>query len=116
MQQEGYNLSDSFLSGASAGALSATLAKMNVCPLRATELALSLSDDADVWERPLGLQGVWGNLIYEWLNQLVPEDAEERLKKGGEVGGALYASYHSRSFNCSVMFITLHNAQKSPLL
>ncbi len=86
MQQEGYNLSDSFLSGASAGALSATLAKMNVCPLRATELALSLSDDANVWERPLGLQGVWGNLIYEWLNQLVPEDAEERVKKGGEVG------------------------------
>jgi hypothetical protein len=69
---------------------------MNVCPLRATELALS--DDANVWERPLGLQGVWGNLICEWLDQLVPEDAEERVKKRGEVGCAFYALYHSRSF------------------
>jgi hypothetical protein len=83
LQEEGYNLSEANLSGASAGALSATLAKMNVCPLRATELALSLSEDANVWERPLGLQGVWGKLIYEWLDQLVPEDAEERVAQGG---------------------------------
>ncbi|KAL3757450.1 hypothetical protein ACHAWU_006657 [Discostella pseudostelligera] len=83
LQQEGYTLSEANLSGASAGALSATLAKMNVCPLQATELALSLSEDANVWERPLGLQGVWGKLIYEWLDRLVPEDAEARVTQGG---------------------------------
>jgi hypothetical protein len=59
---------------------------LNVCPLQATELALSLSEDANVWERPLGLQGVWGNMIYEWLDRLLPEDAEEMVTKGGEVG------------------------------
>ena len=86
LREAGYNLSEPSLSGASAGALSATLAKLNVCPLQATELALSLSDDVNVWERPLGLQGVWGNMIYEWLDQLLPEDAEEMVTKGGEVG------------------------------
>ena len=68
---------------------------MNVCPLQATELALSLSEEANVWERPLGLQGVWGNLIYKWLDQLLPEDAEDRVKKGGEVGHAVRIEFHS---------------------
>lgn len=36
-----------------------------------------MSDDADVWERPLGLMGIWGNIIYEWLDELLPDDAAD---------------------------------------
>eukprot|EP00804_Cyclotella_cryptica_P030903 CCRYP_019749-RB/>CCRYP_019749-RB protein AED:0.05 eAED:0.05 QI:80/1/1/1/0.5/0.2/5/2631/164 len=60
LQEQSYNLSSTLVSGASAGALSATLAKTNVCPHTATELALHLSEEAGVWERPLGLMGIWG--------------------------------------------------------
>jgi len=81
LQEEGYNLSNTLLSGASAGALSATLAKTEVNPYDATELALSMADEAGIWDRPLGLQGVWGSIIYDWLDRLLPLDAEERVKE-----------------------------------
>ena len=34
--------------------------------------ALALARRARVWERPLGLGGVWGPMIREWLDALVP--------------------------------------------
>jgi len=81
LQEQNYDIStNTLLSGASAGALSATLAKTGVSPYDATELALSMSDEAGVWDRPAGLQGVWGSIIYEWLDQLLPVDAGERVK------------------------------------
>ena len=87
LQEEGYNLSshNTLLSGASAGALSATLAKTEVNPYDATALALSMSDDAGIWDRPSGLQGVWGNIIRDWLDRLLPDDAEERAEDGVRV-------------------------------
>jgi len=72
-----YNLSDTTLAGASAGALSATLTATNVDFTKATELALSLAREAHVWDRPLGLQGVWGSLIERWLDDLLPNDASD---------------------------------------
>ena len=77
MQEQGYNLSNAQLSGASAGALSATLAATGVNFYEATELALSLSEEAGVWDRPLGLQGIWGDMIHTWLDELLPPDADE---------------------------------------
>lgn len=77
MQENSYDLSNTILSGASAGALSATIAKTSISPYKATELALQMSDDAGVWERPLGLMGIWGGIIYEWLDELLPDDAAE---------------------------------------
>lgn len=82
LRDEGYDLSDATLSGASAGALSATLARTGVCPYDATELALSMSEEAGVWDRPLGLQGIWGGIICEWLDRLLPLDADERAGDG----------------------------------
>jgi len=35
-----------------------------------------MSDDNNIWERPLGLQGVWGSIIYDWLDELLPDDAD----------------------------------------
>jgi len=34
-----------------------------------------MSEEAGVWERPLGLMGIWGDIIYEWLDELIPLDA-----------------------------------------
>ena len=69
------------MSGASAGALTATLAKTEVSPYDATELALTMSEEAGVWDRPLGLQGIWGSIIHEWLDRLLPLDSNEKVKQ-----------------------------------
>ena len=65
--------------GASAGALCATLTTTNVDFIKATELALQKSDDVGVWDRPLGLAGVWGGIIEEWLDELLPNDSIELI-------------------------------------
>ncbi|KAL7549539.1 hypothetical protein ACHAWF_012805 [Thalassiosira exigua] len=78
LREQGYDPSTISMAGASAGALSATLAKTGVDPYDATALALSMSAEAGIWDRPLGLQGVWGGIIEEWLDRLLPDDADER--------------------------------------
>lgn len=81
LREEGYDLSHAHLAGASAGALSATLAATGVDMYEATELALSLSEEAGVWDRPLGLQGIWGDMICTWLDELLPHDADEMVSE-----------------------------------
>jgi hypothetical protein len=70
--------------GASGGALAAVLAACDVCPDRTMDVALELSERYGVWTRPLGLMGVWGRIVEEWLDELLPEDAHERCS--GNVG------------------------------
>jgi len=82
LQEAGYDLSTATMSGASAGALSATLAKTGVSPIDATELALHMSKEHGVWERPMGLQGIWGSIIEDWLDRLLPDDAALRVDDG----------------------------------
>jgi hypothetical protein len=78
LREHGYDLQGTTMVGASAGALTATLAVNNVDFYEATRLALSMADDAGVWNRSGGLQGIWGPLICDWLDQLLPDDAAER--------------------------------------
>lgn len=52
-----YDLSNVQFTGASAGALAATLTVTNVNFVETTHLALKLAEDAGVWDRPMGLQG-----------------------------------------------------------
>ena len=73
-----YNLDNVRLTGASAGALTATLTTNDVDFEEATELALKLAKEAHVWDRPLGLQGIWGDMIETWLDALLPLDALEK--------------------------------------
>lgn len=75
LRENGYDLSSAYLTGASAGALTATLTACDVDFYQATDLALSLAARSGVWDRPGGLQGIWGPLIYEWLDTLLPESA-----------------------------------------
>lgn len=77
MRESGYNMSTTRMSGASAGAPTSTLTATGVDFYEATELALDLSDEAGVWDRPLGLQGVWGSIIEDWIDRLLPPDAAE---------------------------------------
>ena len=82
LREHDYDLQSCSFSGASAGALTATLAAGDVDFYEATDLALKLAADAGVWDRKGGLQGIWGPLIEEWLDTLLPsslEDIEGRL-------------------------------------
>lgn len=64
--------------GASAGALIAVLAACGVDPDLCLERAYQLSVEHQIWERPIGLAGVWGTLIAGWLDSLLPDDAADR--------------------------------------
>lgn len=81
--EQGYDFTASTMTGASAGALAATLAATNVDFYKATALALQMAKDAGVWDRSGGLQGIWGPLIYDWLDQLLPENAVELAEQRG---------------------------------
>eukprot|EP00545_Synedropsis_sp_CCMP1620_P001304 CAMPEP_0119004520 /NCGR_PEP_ID=MMETSP1176-20130426/1190_1 /TAXON_ID=265551 /ORGANISM="Synedropsis recta cf, Strain CCMP1620" /LENGTH=299 /DNA_ID=CAMNT_0006956233 /DNA_START=75 /DNA_END=974 /DNA_ORIENTATION=- len=78
-EQDRYNLDNVRLGGASAGALTATLTAANVDFYEATESALLLAKDAGVWDRSGGLQGIWGPMIENWLDELLPDDVLERV-------------------------------------
>ncbi|GMH47204.1 hypothetical protein TrRE_jg2692 [Triparma retinervis] len=60
------------LHGASAGALAATLWNYDVSIEDATNEAIRLSDEIDLWNRKLGLYGIWGPIIRSWLDTLLP--------------------------------------------
>ncbi|CAM9358480.1 unnamed protein product, partial [Chrysoparadoxa australica] len=74
----GFELTSNKLSivGASAGSLSATLAATGVDANTSLDLALALCDEYGVWEKG-GLQFVWGGMVRQWLEELLPHDAAE---------------------------------------
>eukprot|EP00980_Cylindrotheca_fusiformis_P007725 scaffold1638_cov120-Cylindrotheca_fusiformis.AAC.8 len=76
LREQGYDLSSCTFAGASAGALTATLTTADVEFYEATELALKLAADAGVWDRSGGLQSIWGPMIEQWLDTLLPESIE----------------------------------------
>jgi hypothetical protein len=82
LREQGYNLTAVTAAGASAGALTATLAATGVDFYQATTLALELAEKAGIWDRSGGLQGIWGPMIYDWLDELLPENAVERIEDG----------------------------------
>lgn len=73
--QEHYDLSRVDMVGASAGALMVTLAMCNVDSDKAVQRAYDLAKEKDIWNRPLGLAGIWGDLVREWLDSLLPHNA-----------------------------------------
>jgi len=83
LRDHGYDLSAVTSTGASAGALTATLAATDVDYYKATDLALDMVKQAGVWDRTGGLQGIWGPMIYDWLDELLPEDAVELSHQRG---------------------------------
>lgn len=82
---ERYDLTKTLMVGASGGALAATLAATGVEPETALESAHRLGDKYGIWERPLGLMGVWGQIIDEWLHELLPDNAAEMCRDRVEI-------------------------------
>lgn len=64
--------------GSSAGALCSVLSVCEVDPEAAVWKAHDLASAAGVYERPAGLAGIWGGLIRDWLEALLPADAHLR--------------------------------------
>ena len=77
LREKNYDLSQVDFVGASAGALTSTLAACNVNFYHATDVAVALCDKYNVWDRPLGLMGIWGNIVEEWLDIILPDNAHE---------------------------------------
>ena len=63
--------------GASAGALMVTLAICNVDPDRAVQRAYDIAKEKDIWGRRFGLAGIWGDLVRQWLDDLLPSTAAD---------------------------------------
>jgi Patatin-like phospholipase len=79
LREQNYDINATTITGASAGALSAALTATQVDFYQATELALQMAAEANVWNRGLGLQGIWGDMIYQWLDNLLPPDAVQQV-------------------------------------
>jgi hypothetical protein len=79
---EYFDLTKVTLIGASAGGLVAVLSVCNVNLDRAVREAYRLSVENDVFTRPAGLAGIWGEIIRAWLDELLPENAQELCADG----------------------------------
>lgn len=73
--REHYDITNVPMAGASSGSLIACLAACGVDPEVTLEAAHALSLKADIWNRKLGVIGIWGKLIRGWLDDLLPDDA-----------------------------------------
>ena len=74
-----YDLTQLPMAGASSGSLVACLSACGVDPQLSVDSAYQLAVDNDIWNRKLGLLGIWGGLIRKWLDELVPDNAHELL-------------------------------------
>ncbi|KAG2449357.1 hypothetical protein HYH02_005511 [Chlamydomonas schloesseri] len=71
--------------GSSAGGLVAILGACDVPPREAVRAAFRLAREAGVYERRLGLLGIWRGLVQRWLHELLPADAPARCANIGIV-------------------------------
>jgi len=81
---ERYDMTQVQLTGVSGGGLVSVLGACQADPVLVMESAYELAVQNNVYERPLGLMGVWGKMIESWLDQLLPDDAAELCS--GRVG------------------------------
>ena len=77
---ERYRLQDMNLIGVSAGALASVLVACQVDFDRSVRRAYDICVERDIFNRPGGLQGVWGPILRQWLDELLPENAHERCE------------------------------------
>lgn len=75
--QTHFDLSRVYFRGASAGGLIATLACCGVDLDEAVDEAYRISLEHGLFDRPLGLVGIWGGLVRYWLDILLPSNAHK---------------------------------------
>lgn len=80
--QEQYDMANEAVAyvGASAGSLLVILAACEVSAETTLLAADRLAKRHGVFERPLGVAGIWGVIIRAWLDELLPPDALERCQ------------------------------------
>ena len=49
-----------------------------------------LAVEADLWNKKLGLLGIWGGLIREWLDEILPEDADQTSRSSFVIPSTAY--------------------------
>ena len=64
--------------GASAGSISATLLLSGTDFHKALDVAVKVGEKSGIYERKAGLAGIWGSLVKEWLEEIIPDDVTER--------------------------------------
>lgn len=62
--------------GASAGSITATLLALNVSFDKVAEIAIRIGDDLKVWERKSGFAGIWGDVVKQFLEEIIPENLD----------------------------------------
>lgn len=65
--------------GASAGALAMVCSLLELDPMAITDSAFRLMEKHQVSQRFLGLLGVWKIILREWLEEILPENAVDKL-------------------------------------
>mmetsp|Transcript_9958 Transcript_9958/g.16675 ORF Transcript_9958/g.16675 Transcript_9958/m.16675 type:complete len:312 (-) Transcript_9958:1182-2117(-) len=75
--QEKRDLSDVAVMGASAGSISATLTALDISFEEAAELAIRIGKENNVWDLKTGLAFVWGPMIREFLEEIIPNDINQ---------------------------------------
>jgi hypothetical protein len=77
--QENCDFSQMPIIGASAGSISATLLLSSTDFERALDVALDLGKKAGIYERKTGLAGIWGSILKEWLEEIIPDTVTENV-------------------------------------
>eukprot|EP01031_Cornospumella_fuschlensis_P030008 gene30008-36243_t len=72
LQEECSHLTKVPLLGASAGSIAASLLLSNASFYDAAKLAIRQTEERDLWNSQLGLAGVWGPMVRDFLNDLIP--------------------------------------------
>jgi len=62
-----------YIVGASAGSLTSAFLLSKADLKYATQRALELAEKANIYERKSGLAGIWGVLLKEWLQDVIPD-------------------------------------------
>jgi hypothetical protein len=71
-------MSKTYMVGASSSGLVTTLAACGVSSESALLHAHEIAEQHSLSNRRLGLFGIWGGLVRQWLDDLLPPDAHER--------------------------------------
>mmetsp|Transcript_8118 Transcript_8118/g.23288 ORF Transcript_8118/g.23288 Transcript_8118/m.23288 type:complete len:328 (+) Transcript_8118:589-1572(+) len=83
--RERYDLSRTRMLGASGGAIAATLTACGISAEQAIQAAKAMADDRGLLERPLGVVGLWGQQVRDWLNDVLPHEAAELCRERVEL-------------------------------
>jgi hypothetical protein len=79
--QQNFQMENVAVMGTSAGALTAALLKTESNFELAAQQAISLAYANDIWNARFGLAGIWGDMVEEWLDILLPEELTDDMKR-----------------------------------